>query len=73
VGADERHELLPEDEAALNFPAADQMGKIYYRTALAYKEMGNKAKARKLLMVARAYLPRDEHVRNEIAACTLRI
>ncbi|KAK5174690.1 uncharacterized protein LTR77_001772 [Saxophila tyrrhenica] len=73
MGADDTQELPPEDEAVLGFPAADQMGKIYYRTALAYKEMGDKVQARKLLRVATIYLPRDEHVRKELAACALRI
>lgn len=73
MGADERHEIPAEDEAVLGFPAADQMGKIYYRTALAYKEMGDRAKARKLLRVASVYLPRDESVKKETAACALRL
>ena len=71
--ADERHEIAAQDEAVLGFPAADQMGKIYYRTALAFKEMGDKSQARKLLMVAEVYLPRDEKVKEEIAACALRL
>ena len=73
MGADERHEIPAEDEAVLGFPAADQMGKIYYRTALAYKELGDKSQARKLLRVASVYLPRDESVRKELAACALTV
>lgn len=73
MGADERHEIPAEDEAVLGFPAADQMGKIYYRTAVAFKELGDKAKARKLLRVASVYLPRDESVKKELAACALRL
>ncbi|KAK3722252.1 hypothetical protein LTR37_002685 [Vermiconidia calcicola] len=73
MGADERHDIPAEDEAVLGFPAADQMGKIYYRTALACKELDDKPQARKLLRVASIYLPRDENVKKEIAACALRI
>ena len=49
------------------------MGKIYYRTALAFKELGNKAQARKLLNVASVYLPGNESVQKEIADCALRL
>ena len=73
MGADDRHEIPAEDEAVLGFPAADQMGKIYYRTALAFKELGDKTQARKLLRVASVYLPRDESVKRELAACALKI
>ena len=71
MGADERHEIPAEDEAVLGFPAADQMGKIYYRTALAVKELGDKTQARKLLRVASVYLPQDQSVRRELQACAL--
>lgn len=73
VGADGRQDVPAEDEAVLGFPAADQMGKIYYRTALAFKEMDDKSQARKLLRVANIYLPRDESIKKEIAACALRL
>lgn len=73
MGADERSDISPEDEAVLGFPAANEMGKIYYRTALAKKAMDEKRDARKLLAVASIYLPRDENVRKEMAACALRL
>ncbi|KAK3058727.1 hypothetical protein LTR09_000292 [Extremus antarcticus] len=73
MGADGGHEIAPEDEAVLGFPAADQMGKIYYRTALAFKEMGDLGQARKLLRVASVYLPRDESVKKEMVATALRL
>ena len=73
MGADDRHDIPAEDEAVLGFPAADQMGKIYYRTALAFKELGDKTQARKLLRVASVYLPRDESVKRELAACALKL
>ncbi|RMY63100.1 hypothetical protein D0863_10739 [Hortaea werneckii] len=73
MGADDRYDIPPEDEAVLGFPAANQMGKIYYRTALAKKAMEDKTSARKLLRVAAIYLPRDENVKQELAACALRL
>lgn len=67
----------PQDEAILNFVAASEMGKIYYRTALAVKELNEdgdgKSQARKLLKVAQIYLPRDESVAKEVAAVALRL
>ncbi|KAK3676088.1 hypothetical protein LTR78_003838 [Recurvomyces mirabilis] len=52
VGADVRQDISPEDEVIRGFPAADQMGKIYYRTAIALKELDNSDEARRLLRVA---------------------
>lgn len=66
-------DVAPEEEAVPTFPAAVQMGKIYYRTALAFKELKDKTQARKLLRVAAVYLPRDEHVRSAIVDCTPRL
>ena len=73
MGVDAASTIAPEDEAVLDFPAADQMGKVYYRTAVAYKEMDDKETARRLLRVAKVYLPRDPVVSSELAACALRI
>ena len=73
MGVDTRHDIPPQDEAILGFPAADQMGKIYYRTALAYKELGENIEARKLLQVARIYLPNDKSVKAEAEALIPRI
>lgn len=72
---------LAEDEAASDatqealtrFAASAEMGKIYYRTALAWKELDDKSEARKLLRVAVVYLPNDQIVRRELAACALRL
>lgn len=63
----------PTQEAFLSFFAAVEMGKIYYRTALAYKELDDKYEARKLLKVAVLYLPNDRTVRAEMQACALRL
>ncbi|RYP40890.1 hypothetical protein DL767_001371 [Monosporascus sp. MG133] len=70
---DDELDVPPEDEAVLGFPGAIQMGKIYYRTAVAYRELGDKARARRLLRVAAVYLPHDENVKRELAACALRL
>jgi len=63
----------PEDEAILNFVAAPEMGKIYFRAALAYKAIDNLNEARKLLKVAVVYLPDSQEVHREISACAPRI
>lgn len=73
MGADEDTDIPAEDEAVLGFPAADQMGKIYYRTALAYKEQGDRAQARKLLRVSQIYLPNDQIVQKELAEVALKL
>ena len=52
---------------------ANEMGKIYYRTALAHKAKDDKSEARRLLKVAQVYLPRDQNVAREVAACALRL
>lgn len=63
----------PADEAILDFVAANEMGKIYYRTAVGYKEIDDKGEARRLLKVAAVYLPQDETVKREIASVALRL
>jgi len=49
------------------------MGKIYYRTAVAMKALGEKDEARKLLRVAVVYLPGEETVAAELASVALRL
>lgn len=73
IRADEGAAINPEEEAVLGFPAADKMGKIYYRTAVACKMLDDESEARKLLRVATLYLPRDENIKKEIAATALRL
>lgn len=66
--------LEPELEAWANaWMAGPEMGKIYYRTALAYKELDDKYEARKLLKVAVLYLPNDPRVKELHAECALRL
>lgn len=72
-GVDGREDVSPEDEAIRGFDGAHSMGKIYFRTAVACKEKGDESEARKLLRVARVYLPNDPLVQKEIAATALRI
>lgn len=67
-------DLEPEEEAWGNaWMAGPEMGKIYYRTALAYKELDDKYQARKLLKVAVLYLPNDVRVRELQASVALRL
>jgi tetratricopeptide (TPR) repeat protein len=65
--------LEPEQEASNGWIAGSEMGKIYYRTALAFKEMDDKYEARRLLKVAVLYLPNDGRVREMIRECALRL
>jgi hypothetical protein len=61
------------DEPVLTFPGAPQIGKIYYRTGIAQKALGERDEARKLLKVAAMYRPHDEIVKRELASVSLRI
>ncbi|TGJ81916.1 hypothetical protein E0Z10_g6838 [Xylaria hypoxylon] len=65
TGANQRP-IPPEDEALLGFPSATQVGKIYYRTARAFEELGDRAEARRLVRVAQVYLPNDETVKKTL-------
>ncbi|KAI1116762.1 hypothetical protein F5Y14DRAFT_32281 [Nemania sp. NC0429] len=65
TGAGDSH-IPPEDEALLGFPSAPQVGKIYYRTARAYEELGDRHAARRLLMVAQVYLPYDQTIKSRL-------
>ncbi|KAH8886260.1 hypothetical protein GQ53DRAFT_750781 [Thozetella sp. PMI_491] len=62
--------LSPEMEAMLDFPYASQIGKIYYRTAVAFERLADTHQARALLKVAAVYLPRDPHIKALLAALT---
>jgi hypothetical protein len=53
----------PRDEAMLGFPAADQMGKIYYRTGVSMEALGeDPAIVRRFFLVAQVYLPHDKTI-----------
>ena len=56
---------MDTDDAILDFPAAAETGKIYYRTAVAYRAMGDKLKARELMRTAVKYLPNDPIVKRD--------
>ncbi|KAJ9660136.1 hypothetical protein H2201_007043 [Coniosporium apollinis] len=60
-------------EPMLEFAAAKELGKIYYRTGVAWKMLGDEAEARRLLRIAALYLPNDEIVRKELASVALKI
>ncbi|MCJ1440200.1 MAG: hypothetical protein MMC23_000683 [Stictis urceolatum] len=66
-------DALDNEDFMPGFVAAAPMGKIYYRTALAYRELGDKDEARPLLRVAEQYLPNDQNVKNAIASVALRL
>ncbi|KEQ61880.1 uncharacterized protein M437DRAFT_76050 [Aureobasidium melanogenum CBS 110374] len=68
-----RENLEPDEEAANGWIAGPEMGKIYYRTALAFKEMDDKYEARQLLKVAVLYLPNEQRVRELVRECALRL
>lgn len=57
MGMDPDEDRDPQTEAIPNFLAATEMGKIYFRTALALKAKDEKYEARKLARVAMVYLP----------------
>jgi hypothetical protein len=57
MGMDPDEDRDPQAEAIPGFLAATEMGKIYFRTALALKATDEKSEARKLAKVAMVYLP----------------
>jgi tetratricopeptide (TPR) repeat protein len=61
------------DEVMMGFPAAPSVGKIYYRTGVACREMGDKEEALDLFKVAAKYLPSDKIVQKDLAALLPRI
>ncbi|KAF2150657.1 hypothetical protein K461DRAFT_179709 [Myriangium duriaei CBS 260.36] len=73
IGLGENEEAeRPEDEAIRNF-MSDDVGKIYFRTAMAWKALNDMYEARKLLKVAQVYLPNDRRVREEVTASAPRV
>lgn len=54
------------DEPRPDFVGANEWGKIYFRTALAAKEIGEMGEARALLKIAGDWLPRNKRVATEI-------
>ncbi|QDS69279.1 hypothetical protein FKW77_002349 [Venturia effusa] len=68
-----REAVREEDEPMDGFPAKDQMGKIYFRTGVAAKMLEDESEARKLLRIAKLYLPRDENVDRMLSSVALRL
>lgn len=63
-----RHHLgEAADEPQPTFPARSEWGKIYYRTAMAAKALGDMANARELIQIAARWLPNDAFVLKERA------
>lgn len=57
MGIEPGMDVGPREEAVPGFLAASEMGKVYWRTALAYKAVDEKGEARRLARVAMVYLP----------------
>ena len=53
------------EAAMMNIPAKAEMGKIFYRTALASRALGKTADVKTLIKAASIYLPHDETVQAE--------
>ena len=66
IGDDGQDWLTPS--WAFRFPAHDAMGKIFFRTALASRELGKIADVKTLMKAAAVYLPHDEIVQKEMRA-----
>ncbi|KAL9095851.1 MAG: hypothetical protein Q9165_001848 [Trypethelium subeluteriae] len=73
LGEDVGEEGDVDQEVFTHIPAAPEVGKIYYRTGIASRELGEKEEARRLLRVAEKYLPNDKQVKKDLATVTLRI
>jgi hypothetical protein len=76
MGLDPDDDLDPQTEAIPGFLAATEMGKIYFRTALALKATDEKTEARKLARVAMEYLPGagdQKALQQLVRDCMLRI
>lgn len=72
-GADE-HDTEPAQEAVpAEFPGRIYIGRIYFRTAMAYKACEDRYQARKLLRVAQVYMPTDALIREELASLTIKL
>ncbi|KAG0648293.1 hypothetical protein D0Z07_5392 [Hyphodiscus hymeniophilus] len=61
------------DEVMVGFQGAPEVGKIYYRTGVAFREMGDRTEARDLFKIAAKYLPVDKIVQKDLAALSPRI
>jgi hypothetical protein len=76
MGMDPDEDREPIEEAIPGFLAATEMGKIYFRTALALKAKDEKREARKLARVAMVYLPGagdQKALQQLLRDCTLRM
>ncbi|KAF3311447.1 hypothetical protein TWF173_008269 [Orbilia oligospora] len=71
IGLDEDNGALDAAiEALSGFIASGEMGKIYFRTAMACKALNRRMEAYKLLAVASVYLPNDKTIKQELEAST---
>ncbi|KAB8360953.1 hypothetical protein FH972_024685 [Carpinus fangiana] len=73
IGLMREHMEDSADEPRPGFAAAAEVGKIYYRTGLACKHLGDMSKAREFLRIASHWLPNDDIVKKEVAATALKL
>ena len=62
-----------EDRLGIGSPANDAIGRIFYRTGVAAKALGDESEARRLFKVAADYLPNDLQIKRDLASVALRI
>lgn len=72
-GADERDVEPAQEAVPPEFPGRVYIGRIYFRTAMAYKACKDRDQAKKLLKVAQVYMPNDALIREELASFTLQL
>lgn len=64
---------MNDDAMMTGFEGAPEVGKIYYRTGIACRALGDKDEARSLLKIAAKYLPNDKIVQKDLALLSPRI
>jgi tetratricopeptide (TPR) repeat protein len=57
---------INDDEPIVNFGATQELGKIYFRTGLACKNLGKRDTARRYFRTAHVYIPHDARILTEL-------
>ena len=65
--------LVNYNIGAFEFPARNELGKIFYRTGCAAKELGDVDTARMLFRAALLYFPNDASVQAAVASVALKL
>lgn len=65
LGGDGKTWAWVKESATMGFPAPAEVGKIFYRTALASRKLGYQKEVTNLLAAAAVYLPHDEVIQAE--------